>query len=360
MLLVAGRELGPDAGLALRHDGEEEPDRVDALLVESPGEVPGQLGVEEHDRDDRSVALAQDETGLLQALAPVGRVPLQLVAPLGRGVQNLEDLEHTGHDHGGDGVGEEVGPGFLAAHLDQLLAARDAASGRPAQALAVGRGDDVDLAQDAVLFVRSAAGLADEPRGVRIVDQQHGVVLFAQGDHLVQRGGVAVHGEDAVGDDQAVAPVLVHLQLLLQVGHVGVLEGVLHGRAEADAVDERGVDQAVRDHDVVLGQDGLEDAGVGVHAGGEEDGVLGAQESGGDALQLAMDVLRAADEADRGHAVAPAVQARVGGLDHLGVAGQPKVIIGAHVDDRLDRGAGGELDLDVGRLGGVDEPLLLE
>ena len=59
------------------------------------------------------------------------------------------------------------------------------------------------LPDDAVFLVRAAAGLADEARGVGIVDQEHGVVLFAQGDHLVQRGGVAVHGEDAVGDDQA-------------------------------------------------------------------------------------------------------------------------------------------------------------
>ena len=57
------------------------------------------------------------------------------------------------------------------------------------------------------------------------------------------------------------------------------------------------------------------------------------EELGQLALQLAVDVLRAADEADRGHAVAALVQARVGGLDHVGVAGEPEVVVGAHVDD---------------------------
>ncbi len=77
-------------------------------------------------------------------------------------------------------------------------------------------------------------------------------------------------------------------------------------------------------------------------------------------LELAVDVLGAADEADRGHAVAARVQALVGGLDDVGVAGEPEVVVGAHVDDLLEGRAGRELDLDVGRLGRVDEPFLLE
>jgi hypothetical protein len=154
--------------------------------------------------------------------------------------------------------------------------------------------------------------------------------------------------------------VRVELELLLEVLHVGVLDRVVHGAAEADAVDERGVDEAVGDDDVVLGQDGLEDAGVGVHAGGEEERVLGAEEGRQLVLELAVDVLGAADEAHRGHAVAAGLQAVVRRLDHVGVAREPQVVVGAHVDDLLEGRAGRELDLDVGRLGRVDVALLLE
>ena len=76
--------------------------------------------------------------------------------------------------------------------------------------------------------------------------------------------------------------------------------------------------------------------------------------------ELAVDVLGAADEADGRHAVAARVEPLVGGLDHLRMAGEAEVVVGAEVDDVLRRRAGGELDLDVGGLGRVDEALLLE
>jgi hypothetical protein len=72
--------------------------------------------------------------------------------------------------------------------------------------------------------------------------------------------------------------VLMLLELLLQVLHVGVLVRVVMRRAQAHAVDDRRMDEAIRDHHVVLAEDGLEDAGVRVHAGGEEQRVLGAEE----------------------------------------------------------------------------------
>ncbi len=102
------------------------------------------------------------------------------------------------------------------------------------------------------------------------------------------------------------ALVLMFLQLLLQVPHVGMLVGVLHRLAQAHAVHDRGVHQPVGDHHVLLVQAGLEEAGIRVHAGGKEQGVFGAEKLGEPVLEFAMDVLRAANEAHRGHAVAAA------------------------------------------------------
>ena len=99
---------------------------------------------------------------------------------------------------------------------------------------------------------------------------------------------------------------------------------------------------------VLLAEHRLEDAGVGVHARREEQRVLGAEELGQPLLELAVDVLGAADEAHRGHAVAAGLEPRVGGLDDLRVAGQPEVVVGAEVDDLLWPSAPGrELHLDV-------------
>ncbi len=63
----------------------------------------------------------------------------------------------------------------------------------------------------------------------------------------------------------------------------------------------------------------LEQAAVGVEAGGVEDRVLGAEECRQPPLELAVHGLRAADEAHRGHAVAVAVERRVRGGDDRGV-----------------------------------------
>jgi hypothetical protein len=90
---------------------------------------------------------------------------------------------------------------------------------------------------------------------VRIVDEDHRVVFPAEGHDLVQLREVAVHREDAVGDHEAEALVGVLDELLLEVPHVGVLVRVLHGLAEAHPVDDRGVDEPVGDHHVLVGED---------------------------------------------------------------------------------------------------------
>ena len=138
------------------------------------------------------------------------------------------------------------------------------------------------LPDHAAFLVRAAPGLADEAGGVRIVHEDQRIIGFGQLDDLIQLGRIPVHRIHAVVDDHPQALVLELLQLLLQMIHVAVFVGVVFGAAQAHAVNDGGMHQAVGDHDVVLGQDRLEHAGIGIHAGGEEDRVLGAQEFGHD------------------------------------------------------------------------------
>jgi hypothetical protein len=74
------------------------------------------------------------------------------------------------------------------------------------------------------------------------------------------------------------APARACLQAALQVGHVVVRSGSA-GLAQADAVDDGGMVQRVADDGVLLAQQRLEQAAVGIEGGGVQDRVLGAQKA---------------------------------------------------------------------------------
>jgi hypothetical protein len=67
-------------------------------------------------------------------------------------------------------------------------------------------------------------------------------------------------------------------ELGLEIGHVVVLVAVALGLAQPDAVDDRRVVERVGDDRVVLAEQRLEQAAVGVEARAVEDRVLGAEE----------------------------------------------------------------------------------
>jgi len=123
--------------------------------------------------------------------------------------------------------------------------------------------------------------------------------------------------------------------------------------AQADPIDDRGVVESVGDDRAVLIQKGLEDPAIGVEAGSVENRVISLQELRDLLFQLFVDVLRAADEPNRAHPIAPLVQGPMGSLDDLGMRGQTQVVIGAEVDHLV-----ATLDSDIRRLGAHDDPLL--
>ena len=104
-------------------------------------------------------------------------------------------------------------------------------------------------------------------------------VAVGQVADLVELGDRAVHREHAVGDDQLVARAgRSRLQLRFEVGHVVVLVAKARGLAQADAVDDRRVVQRVGDDRVLLAEQRLEQAAVGVERGRVEDRVFRAEE----------------------------------------------------------------------------------
>src|SRR5690606_22802105 len=106
---------------------------------------------------------------------------------------------------------------------------------------------------------------------------------------------------------------------------------------------------------------GLEEPAVGVEARRIENRVLGAEERRQPPLELLVDVLRAADEADRAEAEAVLRRAVARGLDEPRVVGQPEIVVRAevqHLAAACDLDAGGLLRGDDAL--GLVEALLLE
>mmetsp|Transcript_64028 Transcript_64028/g.165306 ORF Transcript_64028/g.165306 Transcript_64028/m.165306 type:complete len:265 (-) Transcript_64028:15-809(-) len=169
-----------------------------------------------------------------------------------------------------------------------------------------------------------------------LVHEDLGIVLLREVADFLERRDVAIHREDAVCDDHSVPRAFLHavLQLFLEVGHVHVVVPIALCLAETDAVDDRGVIQRIGDHGILGPEDGLEDAGVGIEAAGEEDGVLCAVELADGSLEILVDVLRAADEADRTQTKAVASERLLARLDQGRVARQTQVVVGAKVQHR--------------------------
>ena len=68
----------------------------------------------------------------------------------------------------------------------------------------------------------ASAALAKNTLAVAVINVDHRTVFFCQCCHLIQRSDVAVHGENAVGDDQFSLGALVGLENGLQFTHVVV------------------------------------------------------------------------------------------------------------------------------------------
>ena len=134
------------------------------------------------------------------------------------------------------------------------------------------------------------------------------------------------------------------LEAILELIHVRIGEAIALGLAEPHAVDDRGVVEAVGNDRVLLVEQRLEHAAIGVETGGEHDRVVLAQMLGDRLLELTMQRLRAANEAHRGHAEAEFVHRAARRRDDVRVIGEAKVIVGAEVDGFADALGGRNTD----------------
>ena len=109
--------------------------------------------------------------------------------------------------------------------------------------------------------------------------------------------------------------------------HVVVGVAVPRGLAQADAVDDGRVIEAVADDGVFLGQQRLEHASVGVKGRGVQDRVLGVVKIRNALFQLFVDVLGATNEADARHAKSMGVNGPFGRFHHTRMGTQSQVVV---------------------------------
>lgn len=131
-----------------------------------------------------------------------------------------------------------------------------------------------------------------------LVHEDDCIVLPGKGDNVGQRSHVAVHAEDAIGDDEACTGTSLRLlEKLFELPQVAMLIAVLLRLAETDAVDDGGVVQLVGDDGVLGAEENLKDACICVKAARIEDSILTPVEAGNLLLEFLVNVLCAADEA---------------------------------------------------------------
>ncbi len=224
-------------------------------------------------------------------------------------VARLDEVQHRERGMGDrrhEGIREEIRARAVAQPRHDFARARRIAARRAAERLAERAGQELDPAHHAAMLRRAAATRADEADRVRVVHHHHRAVLLREVANSREIGNNPIHRKHAVGRDELVARSVGRrgLQLRLEVRHVvvGIAEALRFRKPHA--VDDRGVVQRVRDHRVLFPQERLEEAAVRVEARAVEDRVLGAEEFRDAALELAVHVLGAADEAHRRHPIA--------------------------------------------------------
>ena len=151
-----------------------------------------------------------------------------------------------------------------------------------------------------------------------------------------ERADVAVHGEDAVGDQQLFAGLVFYAgQLFFGVGDVFVAEDQNLRLRQARAVDDRGVVERVGDDEIVFAQHRRDRACIRREAGLEDHAGFDVLEARDLFFQLHVDLHGAGDGAHRARSDAVFARGFERRLAQLGMRGQAQIIVRREVDDLL-------------------------
>ena len=216
----------------------------------------------------------------------------------------------------------------LRARLTRRSRRRAAAGGESASGgEGLSQRSDEDVGHHAGGCAEAAACWPDHAEGVRFIDDQDGVVILGGFRQPGERGGVPVHAEEGLGDQQPAAGGTCLVEeacgsLRISVG----IDGDSSAR-EAAAVDDAGMVECIGDDHVIRACQGGQDADVGLIARGEDERGLAVEESGQLPLELAVRRKVAGDQSGGGGAETLACGGSGGSGGQGRVIGQAEVVV---------------------------------
>ena len=219
--------------------------------------------------------------------------------------------------------------------IDQIARAADVAA-ESADCLRQGSNLNVDASVHRKMIDRAASLAAEDAGRVRVVDHHDRAVLLGRFAQAGQRADVAIHREDAVGDQQFLAGLVLHAgELLFGVGHVFVAEDENLRSRKTAAIDDRGVIQLVGNDEIVFAQKCRNRPRVRRESRLEHHAGLDVLEARDLLFQLHVNLHRARDGAHRSRPDAILARGFKRRFAQLRMRSEPKVIVRGKVDDPL-------------------------
>ena len=257
---VDGGKGDAEAGGAAGDGGVADGGDEDAFFEEPPGGGEGgRLGTD-GDGDDGAGGRPVPEKGWRngggEAIEAVPEFAAALVALL-RG-EEIDGGEGGGGGGRGRRGGKDETAGAVDEEIDDVFPGADVAAA-DADGFTEGSHEDVDLGGDAFGVGEALAVRAEDADCVGFIDEEHGAVAVLQFDDFEQRGAVAIHAEDRLGDDEDAAAQGVFAgpgEVALEFAKVIMGIDTEEGAAEEGAIDEGGVAEFVEDDDVFLAKEG--------------------------------------------------------------------------------------------------------
>src|ERR1700690_620062 len=192
---------------------------------------------------------------------------------------------------------------------------------------------NIHAAVAAQMIHGAATAIAEDAGGVRVVYHHDAIVFFGEIAERGERGDIAFHGKNTVGDEQLFAvPRFGFFQDALAIGYVLVLENFDGGFREAAAVNDGGVIQLVGNDQIVFAEQRGDGTCVGRKAGLKHDAGFRMFEARDLLFEIHVHFHRACNRANRAGADAEFSSGVNGGAAELGGRGESVIIVGAEVD----------------------------
>lgn len=237
--------------------------------------------------------------------------------------------------------------------LEQGAKLRSASDEGPCETSRLSESADQGIGANTQVVGKTATG-ADDAERMRFVDEKTRFVRVAEPAKCRKGRGVAIHREEAVGDDPGATSLrAMSAQQVLEVVGVGVIVDVHRGAAEAEAIDQARMVEAIAEGDVAPSKESRERTDVGGVAAGEEERRGEGDPCGEGAFGLEMDAATARDEPGCAGTDSMFGQRGTAALDEARVVGETEIVVRAEEEN------GAAINVDewtVGRFEGVGTP----